>query len=592
MEFDLGRKNRTGLILNTEGNAAPAHPQHLALTDDGLYLRLAEGPELSFITQYTGGVQELVIDVNFFPNGEYEFDGEDPDAEGGGDTGFPLSGSGENETTPARPAVTLNIPCAPLATSQVRENGSAVVISDEGISYAFTRQAGGSGMLSSVLLTPENHGISYRAIPERRSVNPDDYILASAKYTAEYDAALSLWLDKSYSGWNRASLSNDAGRLFSNDGATVNAYLSEAIKRGTYRSAAQAVMAVYAPAAGSTSPWEASVYAGKLDVALRFLSTAERERYARLARIFNEKSADFLREYRVISYLGVRGYGNFLDDAADMLRGFDPSVISIEQSPGFLEGRNDWETLRSDRDNPFERFTDQACFVVNDGLRQNSSGNMVLVFTGNEADAEFNLRLGAGLARFEDETRRALGKSLILSVLAFADEIGSVPRTVTRNSGGDFAEKPDGGRLSSARIYRICAAGGGDENYYGRAVALNTSVSREAMWAWTAARISVASESESELNIAVNFPAGETHYLLLRGVRPFARIQLHGVDFPANPQFERSDASGWNYSAPEQTLLIKMRHRSATEYIRILQTAAPAQSPPPETEAETDFDMF
>jgi hypothetical protein len=584
MEFDLGRKNRTGMVLTSNGAVSAAHPQQLTLADNGMYLRLTEGPEISFITQYTGGVLELVIGIDFSPGSEYKIAGREPDG-----AGLAAAGTGEDEAPPAagRPAVTLSIPCALLSTSRIRENGSTVVTSAEGTSYAFTRQPDGTGPVSSIVLDPDNRAVSYRAIPERKSVNPDGFILAAAKDPAALDAALALWLDKSYSVWNRASLSSDAGRLFSNDGETVNAYLSEAIKRGTYRAAAQAVAAVYAPAAGSVAPWEASVYAGKLDVALRFLSAAERESYARFARLFNEKSADFLREYHIITYLGIRGYNNFLDDTAEMLRLFDPSLITVEQSAGFLEGKTDWDKLRGSRNNPFERFTDQAYFVMNDGLRKNSTTDSVMVFAGNEADTEFNLRLGASLICFDDETQQELGKSLILSVLALADESGSVPRIITRNNSGDFAGKPDGGRLSSARMYRICAAGnGGDTGCYGRAAALNTSASRSGMWAWTAAGIAVASENDAELDIAVTFPAGETHYLMLRGVRPFARVQLHGIDFPSNPQFERAETSGWTYSAPEQTLLIKMRHRSATEHIRILQTAAPVLRPAEETRTE------
>jgi hypothetical protein len=583
MEFDLGRKNRDGLVLTTDGEAATAHPLHLGIVDNGVYIRLAEGPELSFITQYSGGVLELAIEADFSPDADFDL------AAGDGEKGkeggvFP---GGEDETPP----VAVTIPCAPLATSRIREGGSAVVISADGTSYAFSRNAGfpaPDSAVSAITLGTDDYAVSYRVIPERRSVDPDTFILAAAKEPADYDAALALWLDKSYSAWNRASLSIDAGRLFSNDGETVNAYLSEALKRGTYRSAAQAVAAVYAPAAGSAAPWEASVYAGKLDVALRFLSTVERERYTRLARLFNEKSADFLREYRIISYLGIRGYNNLLDDAADMLRAFDPSVITIEQSAGFLEGQYDWEKLRSGRENPFDRFIDQACFVMNDSLRKDPVTGNVLVFNGAEAATEFSLRLGAALIRQTDETRQTLGKSLILSVLALADESGAVPRIVVQGGGGAFTEKEGGGRLSSARIYRIWASDGTETAYFARAAALQTSAARGGMWAWTAAAVAVASENDAELHIAVTFPAGETHYMLLRGVRPFTRIQLHGVDLPSSPQFERSNASGWTYSAAEQTLLVKLRHRSLTEHLRILQTTAP---PPPEESAEPAADQ-
>jgi hypothetical protein len=71
------------------------------------------------------------------------------------------------------------------------------------------------------------------------------------------------------------------------------------------------------------------------------------------------------------------------------------------------------------------------------------------------------------------------------------------------------------------------------------------------------------------LDIAAEFPVGETHYLLIRGVRPFAKLQLYGIDFRTDPRFERYDSSGWAYSPSEQALLVKMKHKSPAEHIRI-----------------------
>jgi hypothetical protein len=62
--------------------------------------------------------------------------------------------------------------------------------------------------------------------------------------------------------------------------------------------------------------------------------------------------------------------------------------------------------------------------------------------------------------------------------------------------------------------------------------------------------------------------------MMIRGVRPFVRLQLYGINYPSDPQFERYDSSGWVYSPQEQTLLLKMKHRSAVERIRIFYNGA------------------
>jgi hypothetical protein len=540
IEFDLGRNNRDGFMLSAEDSAGeikndPVQPELLIIGDNGLSFRLAGEMKLSFVTRYTGGALELVIEADFLPD---------------------HSG--------------LEIPFRPLRTSRIQESGSALLISSGGVNYSF-----GGGLDSSpeladriIRLTPESRTVSYRAIPDRKTVSPENFILAAARNPSGYEEDITQWRDKSYSSWNRAAGSPDSVRLLS--GETVNAYMSEALKRGTYRAVSAALAPVYVPASADSFSFEASAYTGKLDTALRSLSLSERERYSRLARLFNEHSADFLKEFHIVEFLGVRGLNNLLDDAADMLRSFDPAVMTLEQSAGFLEGNLDWARVRPGRDNPYDRFLDQAFHVTGDSLKKNPFTEAVLAFSGDEADTELNLRLGSALSRLGDETRQALGRSIVLSVLSLADDTGSAPRIVVQDDNGGFSEKPGAGRLGSARMYRICRTENNGE-YYARAQSLSSGETpATGLWAWTAASNVSAVQRPGMTDITVNFPAGETHYMMIRGLRPFAVLQLYGIDYPSDPQFERYDSSGWTYSSQEQTLLLKMKHRSSSERIRIL----------------------
>ena len=556
MEFDLGRNNREHFTW-TDGDAAPVplHPEFLILEDNTARVTLAGEFTLSIFTHYTGGAPELIIQAEF-PAGA---------------SGENLEAGAEAETGGNAFSESLRIPCRPLETSELRTSGSSLmVIAADAARYTFTRsEALERGAAWAILLDRENSDLGYMAIPEQKAARPEDFVVSGALDSTEYDAALSLWLDTSYSFWNMASGSADAARLFLSDVEIANAYMSEALRRGTYRSAAVALSAMYVPSADS---WESSVYAGKLEAALRFLSVSERERYARTARLLNEKSPEFFKEHHVIEYLDIRGYGNLLGDTASMLRNFNPASMTVEQSAGFLEGLLDWNHARPGSGNPYTPFLDQALHLINNRLRKDPAAGIILVFTGTEADVEFNLRLGAILVRFEDESMQTLGRSLILSVLALTDETGSAPRIVEQSEQGNFSGRPDAGRLSSARIYRVCGFG----EYLPKAVRL----AREGLWAWTAARLVQDSQTSAQTDIIANFPAGETHYLLIRSVPPFARVQLHGADYPADPQFERSDNSGWNYNAQEQTLLVKLRHRSQTEHIVLLKNQAGSPTVP------------
>jgi hypothetical protein len=83
------------------------------------------------------------------------------------------------------------------------------------------------------------------------------------------------------------------------------------------------------------------------------------------------------------------------------------------------------------------------------------------------------------------------------------------------------------------------------------------------------------------MDISVNFPVNETHYIMLRNVKQFPILQIYGQNWRRAADFESYyNASGWYYSEQEQTLVLKIAHRSNTELVRLL-FVAPAPPPPP-----------
>ena len=512
MEFILGE----GLELAGFSGPAgiPTLPMAMTIEDNEASFRLKEGPWLFFTTQYTGGAIELVIRVDFF------------------DTIYS----------------SLKIPYKALPTSIVRKKDQQLLLNVEGTNYSFSRNTG----TDSIVLETQNPAIGYRVIPDKETINPRDFIIQEALDSEKYEAALALWLDQAYMLWNRTA----AGTRDNLSGELICAYLNEALNRGTYKAAAAAVNALWNP---SNVFYEASPYIGRLDAALRNLSTSERERGARLARLFNEKSSDFLKEFHIIEYLAIRGYDTLMDDAAEILRRFDPASMTPEQAAGILEGRDDWRRYRPGRLNPFDRFADQALFVISGSLRKNQRKSESLVFSkgsaAEEADIELNLRLGKILQEEDDEIKNALGRTLILSVLSHADGNRAVPRTLRSNFIADSE------RIDSQSVYRICFAG---KNY------ARSRFAAPGIWAWTAASAITGDVGAGKIDLSVEFPAGETHYMIIRGIKPFTTLQLNNINYNQDSQFERYDYSGWTYSGAEQTLLIKIRHRLPVEKITIL----------------------
>jgi hypothetical protein len=523
MEFSMNREDAKFSFIKSDKTREETFPESMVLSGESAVFRISGGTELNFSSQFVGGKPELRIDANFGPDIEV-----------------------------------LELPYKPLKKSSLRDSGDGqfIVISD-GVNYSFGRAAVDQER-RTLILRAGGAAVSYRVVPEKKAFAPEDFTLPAALAKQSFDEALRRWRDQSFSLWNR--IVSESG-----DEDLIIAYVGEAVRRGTYKAAVSAVPGAFLN--GGQRTYVSSAYLGRMDLAFRSFTTLEREKISRLSRMINEKSRDFLKDSHVFEYFAVRGYVNFVDDGAELVRSMDPAALTIDLAPGILEGFSDWKIHRPYTDNPFERLVDQACFVISEGIKKTSEEDKVLVFHGGEADSAFNLRLGKALLNYAEKVNAvpwaAVARSLILSVLALADNAGTVPGSLLLSESGAITENASLPRLSSARLYRILAPG----EYFPRAVGIGAAIN--SIWTWTAASAISASQENTVLDISVSFPVGETHYMMIRGIKPFAKIQLYNIDYRTDPQFERYDSSGWTYSQAEQTLILKMKHRAAVEHIRI-----------------------
>ena len=512
------------MLIYADETKIKVAPELMVILEESAKFLFPQDVEILFSTHYSGGALELRI-TGIFPEG----------------------------------IIGAELPFKPLRKTSINDAGDGhFIISSDGNNYTFG--ASPLDLERMVLLMGNEVQISLRAIPERKTLSSNDYILARASTPEDYNTELSKWRDNNYSLWNRTiqdQLSED----------TVVAYAGEALARGTYRAAVAAVSPAFLRSAGRT--YESSVYLGSIGDAQRLLITREREKIALLSRQLNDKSLEFLKEPRVIKYLAIRGQNNFINTGADLVRTIDPAILALDITPGILEGYIDWKTYRPNTDNPFERIVDQACFVITESLEKigsdpNEADTLVFSFLGSEDNTAFNLRLGKALLAYaedvNDTVKAGIARSLILSSLSMAGMEGEP---------------------SAARLYRILTP----LDAYPRAVSISDAPNN--VWAWTTAPEVNAVITTDVMDITVRFPAQETHYMIIRGIRPFARLQLYNMDFRSDPQFERYDSSGWAYYAQEQTLVLKMKHRTIDENIRIIFREAQApQAPVPVTETD------
>jgi hypothetical protein len=429
-------------------------------------------------------------------------------------------------------------------------------------------------------------GESFTAAPtvvlEEKKFSPDDFIITGS----DYDAAISRWRDRNFEIWNRLVLTQ-------NDEELVTSFIGEAADRSAYRTAVSAIPAAFLN--GNRRTYLSTVYLGRLEQSARTLINGDREKLNRILSLIQEKSLDLLKEDGIFEFSFTRGY-SYSQDGAGFIGSIDPETVELVHVPGIFQGFYDWNNYFSAAENPFAHLVDKACELVFDSLWTDSEKTVVFAVIEDKADTELNIRLGKALLDWaeisNDESWAMIARAIILSVLSLetSNTAGSISAELHVEE--DISEVPESARLSTALLYSILKLG----KYRPRSIVLGPQANNA--WAWTVGLNISASMQNNILDISVDFPVGESHYMIIRGVRPFTSIQFYGTDWRSDPQYERYDSSGWAYLTGDQTLLLKVRHRTATEHIRIsyqpvvyvppAPVATPAPEPTPATEPLPD----
>jgi hypothetical protein len=292
--------------------------------------------------------------------------------------------------------------------------------------------------------------------------------------------------------------------------------------------------------------------------AYRSLTAAENEKINRITRLTRERSLDILLEENVLDYLFTRSYTALANEVISIIQNMGTQALVSDYCSGLLEAYSDLRRWRIGAGNPIEHLTEQILALILENLNRDAEKDHVFASSGENAqiDFEYSLRLGKALVYWAETNQNAewtgVGKSLVLSAL---------------ESGG----------AGEGYLYNILKT----ENNYPKAIWMADN----GLWTWTVSNSVTARTIDGNISVNVSFPANMTHHVMIRGVRPFVKLQIHGMDWRTDSQFEIYDSSGWVYYPQEQTLIVKLRHREAVENITIFYRVA---EPPPVIETETE----
>jgi hypothetical protein len=414
--------------------------------------------------------------------------------------------------------------------------------------------------------------VFYRVIPKKPQFNPALYMVSGSVEKSQFNDRLSKWRDSLASIWEQKIAENAATEL------EIAAYVAEASRTSTYNAAVSVIPSAFRDSAART--YIAAPFLGRTEQGLRTLSDYERRETARVDAALTADPALYLAGSGFFGWLTLRSQDNYLAEQETYIRTLEPKALTLTQCLGVFEKRNEWAANYQEGANPFELLVERALELIAAGLRKSAGDGAVLVFDDGRADIAYNLRLGRLLAVFGEQTEGAgwagVGRSLVLSVLTLTAQDGSAPGAVSISMdeptedaafpAGDavpFTEDAQTPRLAASDIYGILD----DTLFFPHAQKLSDTI--DGLWAWSVSPQVTADLRGAILDVAVRFPVASPHYLFIRGVTPFSRIQLREIDYRSDPQFERYNSPGWVYSPADQTLLVKLVHRTEVEHVLI-----------------------
>ncbi len=356
------------------------------------------------------------------------------------------------------------------------------------------------------------------------------------------------------------------------------AYVAEMGRIGMYRGAIEAVPESFKTGSGRT--WLTATFFNDLERKWAGFMTREREERTVLAKRLADGNPAAFEFPSLVGYLVDRGSGVLLDDLTRVAGTTEIASTTPLQSAGLLECLLDIRSRDPSRARAFEALAESCERTIASALVR-VGDSLFVSRDGKTVDTAHSLRVASILIRYGTELPdraqwRSVGYLLVTSLLSRADASAVLPAA--------FAKGPDGlapasdALLGPSSLYPLVLP---DNTWYPRAQSLATTAGA-GIWAWTSAVDIVATKpSADSLKLSVRFPQGETHYMVARGIKPFSRIEIYGMDFRTDPRFESYNSSGYRYDQESETLFLKMRHKVEVEDVVIhYGTPAPETAEP------------
>lgn len=384
-----------------------------------------------------------------------------------------------------------------------------------------------------------------------------------------FAALIKPWKDKAWAGLSSARL-DTAALVWKNPDGTASfsekalaAYFAESLERGSFAAA-------YEIGKDAKKKWPEKLgslsapYIGGLMPRMRAQESADAAELARIAQLASSGSPALCEKEGLIRFVLDRAPREQSDAVLASLAALDIPSLTLRQAVGLLGCVSESLELIDAAANPLSNRS-AAAERIAAATRAVPEGFFLVAAEDGSCDLRLSALAGRYLVAYGERAGRkdmvGIGQGLIAGAAALADDWGFAPGRLTLRSG---AIEQRMGSLSPEELYPIIA----DNPYYPREISFYREAGR-GVWAWTCAPAVTYRKDEALVVFAAKFPAESSHYMALYGIEPFSTIQLYGIDYSADRQFEIYNASGYVFEAGRKALYLKMKHKRETEDVRL-----------------------
>ncbi len=380
-----------------------------------------------------------------------------------------------------------------------------------------------------------------------------------------YEALVEKFLDNGYTGWKKdrfdarkGEWTNGKGeKVFSND--IVAAFIAESLKRGRYSDISKVLSAIEKH--GKDFSFLSAPYAGnivktdekrsKMDDLLKKEISSGRNKSA----VFLH--AHLIEELNWISSSALYRAFNSLVASLDLSKHFSPEVIT-----GMVDVYRDvvGESTKQYHD-VLKLYSVIESALYPDLIRTNKG----LFLLGDNGYPDIFLSVKAGEALFDigqinnDSLMTSIGRTLVASSLSLQKADGWLPSFLDRDG------NPRGKKgFYGAEIFYSDLT---DNEFYPHLIAFNEGTAKE-IRIWTAAKDIALHSGGNALIFDISFPRGISHHLVIKGISPFEKLEMHGIPWNSDRRFQYY-TSGWVYKEQDRTLYMKLNQRKNKEQVII-----------------------